>query len=92
MGWNCLRRSVGHGLKGIGNRNEWAGGVAQAVVSDRARDEATQSDMFWCPDDQQRRVLRLSDQDSSGVAAGKLDQPVRPGVVELVETAVMLAR
>jgi hypothetical protein len=49
-------------------------------VSNRACDEAAQSYMFRCPDDQQRRALRLSDQDGSGVAAGELEQPVRPGV------------
>lgn len=38
-------------------------------MSDRACNEATQSYMFRCPYDKQRRVLRLSDQDGSGVAA-----------------------
>ena len=36
--------------------------------------------MFRCPDDEQRRTPRLSDQDGSGVAEGELDQPIRAWV------------
>ena len=50
----------------------------------RAYDEASESHVFRCPDHEQRRIRRLSDQDGSGVAAGELDQPIRAWV-DLVE-------
>ena len=50
----------------------------------RACDEVSESHMFRRPDDEQRRIPGLSDQNGSGVAAGELDQPIRAWV-DLVE-------
>jgi len=54
--------------------------VAEAIVAYRACDEASESHMFRRPDDEQRRIPGLSDQNGSGVAAGELDQPIRAWV------------
>ena len=60
----------------------------------RACDEASESHRFRCPDDEQRRIPRLSDQDGSGVAEGELDQPIRAWVdlVEYRRNAAAVAR
>jgi hypothetical protein len=72
------------GLEGSRNGDKRADSVAEAIVAYRACDEASESHMFRRPDDEQRRIPGLSDQNGSGVAAGELDQPIRAWV-DLVE-------
>ena len=81
---NRLRRNLDFRLAASRNSDQRAGSVAQAIVAYGADDESAQSHMFRCPDDEQRRIPRLSDQYRSGVAAGELDQPIRAWV-DLVE-------